>query len=155
MTIKEWAEKLDGREYGEETTKDENKQMADEGVVAVFGCSDDLLEFQGAVDGVLEAWEGVDAYLGKTGEGKISVVTQRDLEELNRNLRELEENITMLIDIVIKRMVVINAFWNPDNLKTLWLIETDIPHETFDIMEDGELFCRGIVFHVDSIPVVV
>lgn len=27
-----------------------------------------------------------------------------------------------------------------------WTFETDIPHETFTIVEDGEIWCVGIVF---------
>jgi hypothetical protein len=153
MTIKEWADKLDGREYGEEVLKDERKQMADEGIIAVFGCSDDLVEYQGALDGEFGAWEGTETKLGKTSEGKISVITEGEREKIDE-LNEME-NIEILLSPIIERMISIFAIWCPDGLETSWLIETEIEHETFDIMEDGELFCRGVVFHADSIPVVV
>lgn len=29
-----------------------------------------------------------------------------------------------------------------------WTYSTDVPHATFNIMENGELYCRGIVFAV-------
>lgn len=32
-----------------------------------------------------------------------------------------------------------------------WTYETDIPHETFVIYNDGEPYCRGIVFSVDDV----
>ena len=32
-----------------------------------------------------------------------------------------------------------------------WTINTDIPHATFDIMEDGEVFSRGIVVNLSDI----
>ena len=32
-----------------------------------------------------------------------------------------------------------------------WSYLTDIPHKTFDIMEDGEIYCRGIVFSLDDL----
>ena len=32
-----------------------------------------------------------------------------------------------------------------------WTFQTDIPHETFNIMEDGEVFCRGIVFSLNDL----
>jgi hypothetical protein len=55
-------------------------------------------------------------------------------------------------------MQKIKAIWAPkdDNEKVFasWLIETEIPHENFNIMEDGELFCRGVVFHVDNVKAV-
>ena len=33
-----------------------------------------------------------------------------------------------------------------------WILKTDIPHEAFVIMEDGEPFSRGIVFSLSSLP---
>jgi hypothetical protein len=55
-------------------------------------------------------------------------------------------------------MKTVQAVWCPrdENGKiwASWKIQTDIPHETFDIMEDGELFCRGVVFHVDDVKAV-
>ena len=32
-----------------------------------------------------------------------------------------------------------------------WQFKTDIPHSTFRIMEDGELFCVGIVFNISDL----
>ncbi len=39
----------------------------------------------------------------------------------------------------------LKAVWD-DTGNPCWTYETDIPHETFEIYEDGELFCIGIVF---------
>jgi hypothetical protein len=152
MTVEEWAKKLDGREYGEETTKAENKQMADEGIIAVFGASDDLLEFRGAFYEEAGAGEGAEVRLGKTGEGKITMFSKGQLNELDE--MEGMETFKEAFNSIIERMSIISAKWCPDNLETSWLIETEIPHKTFDVMEDGELYCRGIVFHVDNVPVI-
>lgn len=32
-----------------------------------------------------------------------------------------------------------------------WTYATEIPHETFMIYEDGEPYCRGIVFSIDNL----
>jgi len=32
-----------------------------------------------------------------------------------------------------------------------WTIDTNIPHETFDILADGEKYCKGIVFSLNDI----
>ncbi len=45
----------------------------------------------------------------------------------------------------ISLVAKIEAVWN-DRGNPCWTYETDIPHETFEIYEDGELFCIGIVF---------
>ncbi len=108
MNAKEWAEKLNGREYGSEITQQEEKQMEQDGIVAIFGASDDLCELRGVVD------EEHDCF----GGGEISVES-------------------------IKIRIVWHDKGNP-----CWTFETDIPHETFDIYEDGELYCKGIVFNL-------
>ena len=33
-----------------------------------------------------------------------------------------------------------------------WTYETPVPHATFDVMEDGDLFCRGLVIAVSDLP---
>ena len=33
-----------------------------------------------------------------------------------------------------------------------WVIDFPIEHETFDVMEDDEVFCRGIIFALRDIP---
>jgi hypothetical protein len=43
----------------------------------------------------------------------------------------------------------IEAIWGKDGYS--WTYKTDIPHATFDIFEDGEKFCRGIVFDIKSL----
>lgn len=47
--VKKWATKLDGREIGEEITREEERVAEADGVVIVYGASDDLCEFAGAV----------------------------------------------------------------------------------------------------------
>lgn len=32
-----------------------------------------------------------------------------------------------------------------------WAYVTEIPHETFMVYEDGESYCRGIVFSIDDV----
>ena len=32
-----------------------------------------------------------------------------------------------------------------------WCYKTDIPHETFMIYDDGEPYCRGIVFSIEDL----
>jgi hypothetical protein len=147
MTVKEWAEKLNGREYGEEVSPEESRQMADEGMIAVFGASDDLLEFRGDLYDECGAWEGIQAKLYKTNEGKIVLANTNGVDEIDEHLQEL-------IEKAIARMLIVEAKWCPKELETSWLIETEIPHETFDIYEDGELYCRGIVFQSANIPIV-
>ena len=38
----------------------------------------------------------------------------------------------------------ITAVWDTDGYS--WIYQTDIPHATFEIVEDGAPYCRGIIF---------
>ena len=44
----------------------------------------------------------------------------------------------------------IEAVWCPrdgdGNTYASWLMQTKLPYSSFDIMEDGDLYCRGLVF---------
>ena len=46
---------------------------------------------------------------------------------------------------------VIRAVWEGEPGYS-WIISTDVPHETFEIVEDGEPYCRGIVFALADLP---
>ena len=43
----------------------------------------------------------------------------------------------------------INALWDKNGY--IWSYETNIPHATFNIVEDEDLYCRGIVFDMAEI----
>lgn len=44
----------------------------------------------------------------------------------------------------------IYANWCPEDLNCSWEYVTSIPHETFTIYEDGELYCIGIVCDINK-----
>jgi hypothetical protein len=140
MTVKEWAEKLTGIEYPADELDDLNKEMATDGIIIAYGASDDLLEFRGVIYDEVGAWEGTEAIISSRGKGTAFIFD----EEENNDSKEFSRK-------EIKQMQKIKAVWNPKDIDASWKIETEIPHETFDIMEDGELFCRGVLIHVDSI----
>jgi len=58
MTKEQWAEKLTGREIGEELTTDEEKQAKRDGILIVFGASDDLCEFRGVIHDEADCYDG-------------------------------------------------------------------------------------------------
>lgn len=137
MNIKEFAELLNGREQGNEITPEEERTAKENGLVVCFCASDDLLEIRGAIDEELEAG-GEEFVLCKTPIGSIKWG-----EETNVPCEEFGCD-----------RWAINAIWCPkEDNKTIasWLISSDIPHEQFKIYEDGELYCIGVVFHIDEL----
>ena len=141
MTPQELAARLNGREYGSEITKAEEAEAKAAGLVVVFGASDDLVELRGAIDDELGAYEGTTLRITPLGllpswETVLEAGAESDAE-----------------DYFLKKhagIAEVKALWCPGDalLGTSWAYETAIPHATFDVMEDGELYCRGIVFRL-------
>lgn len=132
MTAKEAAALLDGREYRKEITRDEEAVLKSAGLVAAFGASDDLMEFRGAWRDEAGTYGGNTVYVNSAG----MLYSECDdeccpyFERAKLNARKIE------------------AVWDEDGFS--WLYVTDIPHETFVIMDDGETYCRGIVFRAED-----
>ena len=130
MTVKEYAEMLNGREYGyPQFTKDEIQIAKENGFVIVYGASDDLMEFDGSLYEEAGCFDGGKVYFDKTG----------------------------AVDEPFFGCNCIEAVWcdkertdSEGNIIT-WTYKTDIPHETFMIYEDGEPYCEAIVFSIDDV----
>lgn len=45
---------------------------------------------------------------------------------------------------------VIYADWRPKDIDCSWAYDTSIPHENFNIYEDGELYCVGVVCDINE-----
>ena len=129
MDIKEFAKSISGKEYGyPQFTKEEIETAKENGFVIVYGCSDDLMEFEGAIQDEGDCYLGGELYFNKSGiaKGGMRLPSSK-----------------------------INAVWDRDedekgNMIT-WTYETEIPHETFMNYEGGEPYCRGIVFSIDDV----
>jgi hypothetical protein len=134
MTKGDLAALLNGRSYGDEINAQEAKQAKDVGLVVVFGYSDDNVEFEGAITDEIGAYRGVTVPLNKTG-----IFTN-----------ECGVDLCPYYEILKAQCKTIKAIWHDDG-EYAWTFETEIPHATFDIFEDGEKFCRGIVFSMEDL----
>jgi len=127
MNAQEFAALLNGREYRKELTQIEEGLADKFGLTVCFGASDDLLEFRGMIDDEIGAWEGVTAGIRLD---KMKIVDDECCPEC----------------LAKEKIVEVKAVWCPKELGCSWLITTtakEFAH--FDIMEDGELYCRGVV----------
>jgi len=138
MTAKELAEMLSGREVGEEIVMGEERDIKDAGLVVVYGYSDDNVEFCGAINDEVGSYDGDTVYLTKNGilEGPACYCAEDC--ECPYFVKEREKAKT------------IKAVWH-DEGGPCWTFETDIPHETFTVTEDGEPWCIGIVFSITDL----
>lgn len=138
MTAKELATMLNGREYGGEISNREAQSAKEAGLVVVYGCSDDNVELRGAINEEVGAWDGTTIYL--TSDGL--------LEEPACGIAENTE--CPYFAAAKSAAKTVKAVWH-DKGGPCWTFETDIPHETFTIVEDGEPWCIGIVFSMDAL----
>ena len=136
MTKEQFAEMLNGRECGNEITREEKAIAKEHGLVVVFGASDDLMEFEGAIRAEVGCWEGRTVFLDK--------------KNLFGHKSGLCENCTLYLAAMVE-CKTIDAVWCSPDSTAAWTYKTDIPHATFDIMEDDELYCCGIVFELKSL----
>jgi len=136
MNYKEFADMLTGREAGEETNKEDMKIAKDNRLVVVTGASDDLMEFYGCINDEVGCFNGGSAFVTKKG----ILVNECDDEDCPYYQDKLDRG----------EYHVIEALWC-DEEGYSWTYKTDIPHSTFEIMEDGEHYCRGIVFSIDDL----
>lgn len=141
MSKEELAVLLQGREYDAEITSEEETEAESAGLVVVFGASDDLMEFRGAIDDEFGCYGGGDAWIDAEGvlPDKDQIDDDDDDEELEKWLKRK------------KKAVKITSHFCRKPEDPSWIYKTKIPHSTFDVMEDGEVYCRGIVFNIKDI----
>jgi hypothetical protein len=126
---------LEGRQYrDEEPYSGFFKEMGANNLVAVYGASDDLMEFNGAICDEVDAYDGGTAYLNSTG----LIENECDNYECP-HFEKLKQSAT-----------TIEAIWH-DTGEVSWTYKTSIPHSVFTVMEDDEVYCRGIVFSLEDV----
>jgi hypothetical protein len=134
MNAKELAAKLNGIEYPARIPPELIKAAKADGLVIVYGVSDDLMEFEGAISDEVGCYGGGDAFLDAEG----LLPSFDDLCD-NKDVRGLRDYFARF-----DGFQEIEPIWNAEGYS--WIYKTDIPHVCFDVMEDGEKYCRGIVF---------
>lgn len=134
LTVKEAAAALNGNEYRDEGSSELFEQMDAAGLVALFGGSDDLMEFRGAIN-------------DEIGASRDALITRDGL--LTSECAEGEE--CPYFNKLAKGAAKIEALFAEEEGYT-FTYRTEIPHEHFEIVEDGEPYCRGIVFALSDVP---
>ena len=124
-TKEEIAKALDGIEYPVKIDKQIISDAAKNDLLIVYPLSDDLLEFDGIWVDEFGAWEGITVGITPMG-------IADDGEQCQQ----------------------IQSIWCPrkdGEVYASWLVKTDIPHASFSIKKDGDLFGNGIVINVNNI----
>lgn len=127
MTKEELAQLLNGRQYREEINDEEEIIANQNGLVVIFGASDDLTVFVGVIDDEISCYGGCHFKFNK----ELKIKTGDKYKGHRRS---------------------VEAVWAPEQPNCSWIYKTEIPHATFNIYYDGELYCVGIVIDVSQIP---
>lgn len=131
---------LNGRQMGDEITDAESKQAKADGLVVVFGYSDDNVELRGAIYDEIGFSERRPIRVNSKG---IAPSWDDPRDEKNK------EDAAAYFRAVNEPDADIQAVWDAGGYS--WTFKATLPHATFDIMEDAEKFCRGIVFSLADI----
>lgn len=131
MTKEEAAAALNGCEYGSEGSPELFAQMRRDGLICLFGYSDDGVEMRGLYDDEFDT----DDLLFMDG----------------KHLKnECEHDACPYFEALAEKAAKVEVH---DGGEAFGMFEfrTTIPHAVFKVMEDGELYSSGIVFSLDEL----
>ena len=149
MTKEVFAKLLNGRQYRDEMSKEEEAIAKESNLIVIFGQSDDLIEFRGALNDEIDAYDGTDFIIATPGQ---ELGTGEYWNDMPTYVKAVEM-MPVAINSEDPRSNIperISAMWCPkdQDVECSWYIKTDLQHFPFNIMEDGEIYCRGIVISV-------
>ena len=125
------AKMIDGAEYPFQLSRKAEEIAKEFGLVIVVGYSDDGVALMGAIRDEVSAWEGTEVLFTESGLYK----------------PQCEDEDCPHEDGIKNGCRSIHALWCQEEGYS-WTYQTDIPHSSFDVLEDGGKYCRGIVFNI-------
>lgn len=138
MKRSELAQRLNGIDLSDPIPRDLLEQAKAGGLVIVHGSSDDLAEFRGAIHDEASIYGGGTVYFDGKGVLLDYDDIDRDDEAEMRNYFDRKRLATSL-----------EAHWHNEPGAS-WTYTTAIPHSTFNMLDNGELYCKGIVFSLED-----
>jgi hypothetical protein len=139
MNAIELAALLNGREYGSELAEMEELQARKDGLLVIFGYSDDNIELRGAFRDEIGANNGRTLFLHRTG-----IIDRSEAEDCDRCRERLKEQ--------ADQCVAVPCLWNANGW-SWWITPPSLPTVgTFEIYDGGEPYCRGLVLTVAELP---
>ena len=129
--VKRIAKGLDGIKYSDDLPGDIEKLAKDNNIVIVYGESDDLVEFRGAILDEVSGFAAITIKLD--GNGIIG--------------NECADDFCPYFEKIWKKA----KFSIIPTFNKFWTFETNIPHEFFFTYEGDEAHCQGIVFNLDDL----
>lgn len=149
-TIHDLAALINGRQYGDETTPDIENIASNNNWLIVFGASDDLMEWRGAISDEFGSWEGAIFNLRVAKFGHSWDVYNRDMDTGRKDRKDKFRD--------TPRNLKLKADWCPENTKgnPSWVFKhKQYPCAKFEIIDgrDGatDLYCIGLVIDLNPL----
>lgn len=144
------AEIINGREYREEVTPEIEQVAKASNLVIIYWYSDDWVELRWAINDELWAYNWTDFIIEKSWK---CIATIDQVEEMLDD-SDIEYDTKEILNKIYKEHLEKNstevvASYDEDWYS--WVIKTDCPHSTFEIMEEWEKFCKWIVINLNDI----
>lgn len=124
MNAKEWAAQLNNRSA--EDVYSLRKELGADRMLVLCTESDDLIESNGFYHEEFGAYNGTTVYVDQDG-----------MHQYRR-----QNSIPVLVENQPKDD---DCFFRITPLG-------DVPYESFDVIEDDEVYCRAVIFHQDDLP---
>lgn len=137
---KKMAELLDLRQYREEVSPAEDSSARSQGLLIVYGASDDLCEFAGI-------------YSEEHGAGEKTVFEFDGDGAFIEKFPDMHEELVKGGWKPPKTAFTVTAEFCPDDFDGTWKMSSSVPTEYksyFYVYEDEDLYCRGLVIDVAS-----
>lgn len=138
MSAEDIAKSLDGREYPLNLSRLDIHRAKSAGLVILRGASDDLAELDGAISDETDVYETNILKIDKKG----FVPDREQIDDDDDAIIEWADRVRNCMEINVKVF--------EDDITFQY--ETDIPHTTFKVVEDDDVYCIGIVFSVEDLP---
>lgn len=140
ITKEQLAEELNGFEYGGPVDAATVEKAKANNLVIVFGASDDLVEFEGAI------YDEVGLY----GKGDIALLLPGDKFEVDGETSQSLQHVFVLLDDGAQPETnrIITAEYTDGGY---FEFETSMLHNRFNVVEDGEPAGYGLVIDLDEI----
>lgn len=137
-TLDDLVQLIGDLEYGDDIPGTALEFAQEIGAAIIYGYSDDGILVEGVTEDQADAYGGTTVWVDKEG-----------FLPLNSNLTLTDEGAETLDECRklvnrFDRSVKVEAIEEQGNY--YWQYKTDWPHKTFEIMEDGKPWCKGIVF---------
>jgi tRNA G10 N-methylase Trm11 len=140
MNAKELAEKCNGVDINNFPTEEIEQLAKDNGLVIIYGASDDLMELCGSIDDEFGCYDGGTALIDKQG-------LVPDWDEISEDEEEAKKYFERK-----KTCKEITSIWCSGDYD--WMYKTEMPHETFVLTDDNnetKTYCQGIIFSINDL----